>query len=99
MLTRADDPDALTWDEHYAMGPTHEEDDKVPRKSFAQALQDGYKIPEFSGESFSYRFGPCNRYELAFEPLLFGQWYVALYDGYELLTDKVPVRPGGRADE
>ncbi len=51
----------------------------------------------------SFRFGPDDRYELAFEPLMWGQWYVALYDHHDdwedgatlLLREKVPVRPGG----
>lgn len=45
----------------------------------------------------SFRFGDDDEYELALEPLLFGQVAVALYHRGELiLEDKVPVRPAYR---
>lgn len=40
---------------------------------------------------FSIEFG--DNYELAFEPLLHGNFYVALYQGQCLLAEKVAVRP------
>lgn len=44
---------------------------------------------------WSYKFGENQEYELTFEPLLFnGQMYVALYHKYELLAEKVVVKPG-----
>ena len=33
--------------------------------------------------------------EVIFEPLLFGQWHVGVYQNGELVADKVPVFPGG----
>ncbi len=60
-------------------------------KRFDEAIQD-YPVRE------GYRsvtFGEQGEFELAFEPLLFDQYYVALYRDGVLLADKVPVRPGG----
>lgn len=61
-------------------------------KTFNEALDDGYT--EQDGY-YGFRFGDEGEYELTFESLLFGQWYVALYRNGELLTEKVPVRRGG----
>lgn len=65
-------------------------------KTFFEALAAGF--PDRGGYR-SFRFGPDDRYELAFEPLISdGQWDVALYEDGALLTEKVVVLPGHRRD-
>lgn len=59
-------------------------------KTFGEALASGF-VPD--NGCWSFKFG--EGYELMFEPLLFdNQWYVALYQNQELLTEKVVVKPG-----
>lgn len=42
---------------------------------------------------WSFKFG--DGYELCFEPLIWdGQYYVALYKNFGLLTEKVVIKPG-----
>lgn len=69
--------------------------------SFEDALKKGFTLEDFDSESllakgyYRFVFGDDKEYELCFEPLIFDtQYYVALYENQELLTEKVVVNPG-----
>lgn len=61
-------------------------------KTTMQTLSEGYEYSEVL-KYFRHVFGDNNQYELAFEPLIYGNMYVALYENGELISDKVVVRP------
>lgn len=68
-------------------------------QTFSESLEEGYKTVPPMGY-FSFKFGHKNRYEVCFEPLLFDeQWYVAIYDKGDLLTNKVVVKPGYQKEQ
>lgn len=67
-------------------------------KSFFAALTGGkgWQLRDDGRAVFTPQFGETVTVEI--EPLLFGQYYVAIYDAAgELMAEKVPVYPGGTA--
>lgn len=60
-----------------------------------QALEQGYEfVPTQVGGYWRHKWQVGNDlYELIFEPLMWGQYYVAMYKNQDLMTEKVPVRP------
>ncbi len=78
--------------------------------TFEKAVSSSF-VKDHDGFCHSFRFGDGGRYELTLEPLLGGQYYLALYDHVDkdqeplggarlMLQEKVPIRTGGsRSDE
>lgn len=70
-------------------------------KSFTEALRDidtgaiGWHIAEDGRAVLSLPSPDGGEYTVEIEPLLFGQYYVAIYEDGDLMAAKVPVRPGG----
>lgn len=67
------------------MKPFHEVLDR-PRNGWAKEADGRYTITIIEDD---------HGYTIELEPLLFGQWYLALYRDGGLVADKVPIRPGG----
>ena len=68
-------------------------------KSFIDALTEdttpaGWQVTEYGAAVVSLPDGKGGEYTVEFEPLLFGQFYVAVYHDGDLIANKVPVRPG-----
>lgn len=67
-------------------------------KNFHEALTEGrgWELRDDGRAVFTPQFGETVTVEI--EPLLFGQYMVAIYDAAgELVAEKVPVCPGGTA--
>lgn len=73
-------------------------------KTTLEALREGFTwvevVPgDYTTGYWSFKF---EDYELCIEPLLFGQLFVALYqgkDGDKLMTEKIPVKPIDKENE
>lgn len=64
-------------------------------QTYNEALAEGYQLDEFGCHVFKFTDSDGNQYELWFEKLIFeDQHYVALYKNQELMTTKVPIKPG-----
>lgn len=61
-------------------------------KTFNEALK------AWEAQDYGWTLEPMPDIQVVVEPLLFGQYFVAVYRDGELVGEKVPVYPGGGSD-